>query len=214
MTPAELQAVSALKAHERDFREVLRKYRTRKSELEAEVLRVRGKADESVRRLLTHQRHELVDAVADALQLLGFKVEKIDETLAESSAKLEDLRVYAPDDSWEALCEVRGYTRGAQLNDLLRVTRFVSRFALEQRRPPASTWYIVNQFLDQDPDTRRPPLAGHPEEVRTFAEGGGLVIDTRELFKLWRAVAEGSASPEDARRKLMIASGTFVMQVA
>jgi hypothetical protein len=42
-----------------------------------------------------------------------------------------------------------------------------------------------------------------------FAEGGGLIIDTRELFLLSQRVADGALSPETAREMLLNATGVF-----
>jgi hypothetical protein len=74
---------------------------------------------------------------------------------------------------------------------------------------PTSCWYIVNQFFSTDPDLRHPPLEDRQEVVGLFEQIGGLVIDTRELFQLVRAVDASRMTPADARRKLRSSTGIF-----
>ena len=47
------------------------------------------------------------------------------------------------------------------------------------------------------------------EDVALFAEANGLVIDTRDLFRLSRAVTDGVVRPESAREMLKTTSGVF-----
>jgi hypothetical protein len=111
---------------------------------------------------------------------------------------------------WLALVEVRGYLRGAQAKDLLRIERFVQRYQRENRgEAPSARWYIVNQFLGTDPSARPDPLASNPEEVAIFAEAGGLVIDTRTLFGAVQQVRAGHVEGGDARAQLLAATGVL-----
>jgi hypothetical protein len=76
---------------------------------------------------------------------------------------------------------------------------------------PTTRWYVVNQFLNTDPDTRRRPLAGSEDDLAVFAEDGGLVIDTRDLFLLARRVDDGEMSTSAARLLLRRAAGVLHM---
>ena len=102
---------------------------------------------------------------------------------------------------------IRGYKRGAQLNDLMRIGRFVTRYLQETSKLPNSAWYVVNQYIEQDPDARPSSLSSNPREVETFKEDNGLIIDTRLLFRMQMKVRSGEIQPQDARAKLINATG-------
>jgi hypothetical protein len=121
----------------------------------------------------------------------------------------EDLRVGLRGSEWCAIVEVRGYKGGAQVNDLMRIERFATRYAADVGKPPDSRWYIVNQFVGRDPDQRPPMLESNPVELADFAEAGGLVADTTEIFRLARDVESGVLTQESARRALLDCRGRF-----
>jgi hypothetical protein len=145
----------------------------------------------------------LVAEVIATASELGFRVVDVDEEISKEGDRREDLRIIDPDDAeWTALAEVRGYTKGAQLNDLLRLARFVSRYIRDESREPDAVWYVVNHFLGMNPSLRPAPLESNVAEVETFGEGGGLVIDTRDLFRLRMRVRRGETTPAEARALL------------
>ena len=168
-------------------------------------------ADAGPRRLLAAQGSKLVDAVIDALTTLGYEVENADDADADKGTpKVEDLRVSDPDASeWTNITEVRGYTGGAKASDLQRLGRFAVLYLQRTGALPASRWYVVNQFLNTDPDARRPPLAGGEDDLAVFAEDGGLVIDTRDLFHLAQRVESDTTSPAAARALLHHSTGVL-----
>ncbi|MFI5541569.1 hypothetical protein ACIA5H_34820 [Nocardia sp. NPDC051900] len=51
---------------------------------------------------------------------------------------------------------VLGYTSGGKPGDLQKIERFASLYALDNQKLPSGKWYIVNQFRERDPSTRRP----------------------------------------------------------
>lgn len=55
---------------------------------------------------------------------------------------------------------------------------------------PNASWYIANGFRGDDPTTRAHPYAGREDALDVVEELDGLVIDTRALFDLVRAVRE------------------------
>ena len=168
-TPAEQKALDALRDLSGRRAQVLLDLDREESILRENVAEARVAADASERRLLTAQGDELVESVKDALTEIGFQVADVDELRASPGDYLEDLRVTDPEqDDWIALVEVRGYTKGAQLNDLLRIGRFVTRYIVDHGHPPTATWYIVNHFCKTDPSTRTIPLQGNAQEVATF----------------------------------------------
>jgi hypothetical protein len=172
----------------------------------------REAADQAERQLITAQGPELVNAVIAALRAFGLTVHDMDEIWPDND-KREDLRVATPDDpDWEALVEVRGYTSGAKVSDLLRIQgRFVPRYIVEKGKSPTSSWYIANQFLKEDPVTRPPILQTNPEEVREFGTASGLCIDTRDLLRLWLGVQSGKVAPVDVRRLLTSSRGRLAV---
>ncbi|MBV9823824.1 MAG: hypothetical protein JO144_16460, partial [Actinobacteria bacterium] len=150
-----------------------------------------------------------VAAVAEVLTELGFAVAKSDDAAAKGD-KLEDLQVrLSPEGEEVGLVEVRAYAGGAQLNDLLRVSRFVERFVQATGKFPARRWYIANQFFRQGPAERGRPLASNRLEVATFGEAGGLVIATQDLLELYLRVERGELAADDARALLWNSTGYF-----
>ena len=209
MTLEERQTQEARVNETTGFEELQRTHKVRMVTLDGAAENFRRAADEGPRRLLTEQGDELVDAVTVALEEIGFEVRQMDREIQNRAAKLEDLQVTVPNVEWEALAEVRGYGSGAKTNDLIRLERFVTHFVLRMGRRPGAVWYIVNQFIRTDPDTRQRPLSGASEDIQTFAEGGGLVIDTKDLFLLWNAVSSNTLSASDAISMLRESSVVF-----
>jgi hypothetical protein len=129
---------------------------------------------------------------------------------AKAGDRREDLRVATSDKpGWTALVEVRGYKRGAQVNDLQRIGRFRRRYLQETGRDSDRVWYIVNQFLKDDPAGRSAVFQFNEPDLATFAEDDGLVIDTVQLFSISRAVQLQEIDSALARNSLINATGRF-----
>jgi hypothetical protein len=173
---------------------------------------LRRKADMSTRLLLTGGDDPLVDAVADALSELGFQVDNVDKALAPGQARKEDLRV--KDGEWIALCEVKGYTKGAKLGDISKLQNYATLFAVETGSPPSGIWYAVNAYRDSDPTGRPALLPGADEYIEVFAEVGGLAIDTRDLFLLLKAIETGALDRQSARAGLKASVGRYQLPVS
>lgn len=185
-TPKEREIAASLAALEQEKREALAEYDRRLACLEGELCCERACADTGLRRLLTAQDDDLVEQVASSLQDIGFNVRRIDKELDEDSPKREDLRLSVPGDSsgWEAIVEVRGYSRSThKLNDLYRLARFASFFERENGRSPDKRVYIVNGEIEILPTYRQRPLAGCKEDIQEFAADNGLIIWTVELYR-------------------------------
>ncbi|MBW3669793.1 MAG: hypothetical protein KY443_11345 [Actinobacteria bacterium] len=210
MTPEELWALRSLDAAKEQRDRALRTLDAEVAQREAELEAKRAEADRGPRRLLTAQGDDLVQAAVGALTDLGFEVLDMDTVWSEGD-KLEDLRVRLPGGDWTAVVEVRGYAKGAQQRDLLRIGRFVLRYLRELETMPDAAWYLVNQVRSQDPASRPKALASNDPEIAEFSEGEspGLVIDTVELFKLWQAVVHKRVSQEEARTLLTGSAGRF-----
>lgn len=200
---AELANIAATKARlEQELDE--RENRTLREQAEAREAAERGP------RMLVHaQGEDLVDAVFNVLTKLGFEVMKSDDAAAKGD-KLEDLQIRLTSESEEVgLVEVRAYTGGAQLNDLLRIGRFVERYIGTTGSAPNRRWYIANQFVRSGPADRGKPLASNSAEVATFGEADGLVIASQDLLELYLRVEREEMTAEEAKAFLWRSTGYF-----
>jgi hypothetical protein len=187
------------------LRELEQEEETLANQLEAAA----DRANREDRAVLTTRARSLVEVVARFLRELGFEVEDVDEQRPEGDL-LEDLRVRANEDpNWIALVEVRAYGGGARARDFQRIGRFALRFALEHGVPPAARWYIVSQFVGQDPAIRPSPFSTNQEDLSTFAGDDGLVVDTSALFQLVMSVRSGQLDAQAARALLISQRGAF-----
>jgi hypothetical protein len=207
-TPAENRAAGELDKLNAQRAAILADLDRRQVQLDAELTEAKLAAEANERRLLTAQSDDLLNAVAECLSDLGFDVIKMDEV--HTDERLEDLRVTPPGQGWTALAEIKGYGGGGKSNDLLKFGRYWIRYPKEGGKEPDAGWYIVNQFLKDDPGTRRPILSGNEAALSIFeADYHGLVIDTADLFRLWMAAKDGRLPAEEARSRLVQATGRF-----
>lgn len=138
------------------------------------------------RRLLTAQGDELVAEVIYAFQEFGYVVQNVDEILAPESPRREDLRLTDPDlGDWEAIVEVRGYTRSAgKIADLSRLARFANLYYAEKNNIPNKRIYVVNGQTELLPSQRQEPFESSNEDIDVFGEQDGIVISTIDLFRV------------------------------
>ena len=198
---------------ERERVAILSDLAKREAEIAAELEVVSAAADQYERGLLTLQNDELVAAVRWALTEIGFDVEDSD-TLARPGDYLQDMVVRDSElPEWVVLGEVKGYTKGAKTEVVAQFTRFAMRYVSEHGREPNALWYLVNQFLGRDPNERQPALHGKDDDVKAFAELGGLVIDTVQLFRLLMAVRRRTITSWAARSGLRDQTGRYVSPV-
>ncbi|WP_194828533.1 hypothetical protein [Nocardia sp. XZ_19_231] len=174
-------------------------------EVEREAL-IRAASQSYQRRLLTEHGDALVAAVTQALTELGFHVVDLDEQLAVGEPRLGDLAV--SDETWTAVTEVKGYTKGAKSNDLMAVAKH-RRIYEKTHGEVQRMWYIANTFRLNSPDSRPPILDGADDHVEDFGGDEGLAIDSRGLFDLLKQVELDLLSPEAARESLKNATGRF-----
>jgi hypothetical protein len=210
-TPAENQLTGQLEQLRASRSEFLARSEAEEQAVLAKLGDAKQAAESHERILLTGARKELVAAVASCLSDLGFKVKDMDEVYPAGDLR-EDLQVRNPDVAgWVALAEVRGYRGGGQIRDLQRLDRFRRRYMRDHGEDVDRAWYVVNQFKEDDPESRPPVLASNEPELMEFADDGGLALDTADLFQLWMAVREGRLDRSDARRQLMEITGRFVL---
>lgn len=173
--------------------------------LVAELTAAESGADAAERKLLTAQGDDLVRAVEQCFRAFGLDVRYMDDKWPVGD-RLEDLRVRVPGRSW-VLVEIRGYKGGAELNDLLRLNRFRSRYVKDEKKMPDANWYVANQFAGQDPASRPEVLHSNSAEIVTFGEDDGLAISTVTLFDMLMDLREGILSEGEAQRLLLDSRG-------
>jgi hypothetical protein len=210
MTQREIAVRADLEALDQERTRLIEKLNLRELELKSAQSTASAVVDRGLRQLLTGQGERLVQAIIDALRQLEFDVEEAREHLPSGTSEVEDLRLLDPQESsWSNITEVRGYPDEAKHSDLQRLAQFAKLFSNRTGSSPSSRWYVVNHFLNTDPDMRQPPFDDRKEDVELFAKVGGLVLDTRELFLLVRAVDAGRMAPAEARRRLRSSTGIF-----
>lgn len=207
-TPSEDDLEDQLEKIRSDRKRALEKFDAAEAALQRqlEAARLKGRRD---RVLLTGSGTDLAQRVQTCLESFGFRVTDADAKGTPGDL-LEDLQIEDPVvDGWVALAEVTGLSKGAKVGDLGRFPRRIKRFSEKEGRIPDALWYIVNQHRGQNPSGRPPALHANQPELEDFAEGGGLVIDTSDLFRLWKAVGKGTLSAKAARETLRSSTGRF-----
>ncbi len=208
MTQSELSAVAEVADRKAVAERVMAEHQAAVAEAEAALVNLRDAVDGSDRLLLTGTGNPLVGIVQQTLEGFGFQVTNVDEQRQASGQDLrEDLRVSERD--WISLCEIKGYTTGGRPSDISKLNRFAALYVQENGQLPSAMWYVVNQFRNTDPTNRKLLLRNQDDDVDVFAGQGGLIIDTRDLFRLNKAVAAGSISPEAVRSMLTGSTGRF-----
>lgn len=212
----EVSISSKIEQYKLDFAKQAKEFNEKLANLESDMQEASSLAEKELRTLLTSQGDTLKQVVKTTLEDFELEVTDVDqekEKDASISDKLEDLRAYlnrGDKDQWTCLIEVRGYKKGAKVNDLLRLSRFTKRYMQETGGiAPGAVWYIVNHDIPLKPSIRKTALKESPSEVKEFGKDKGLVIDTVELFKLRRAVEDGITTKAQARQLLTTSVGTF-----
>ncbi|WP_155854535.1 MULTISPECIES: hypothetical protein [Micrococcaceae] len=205
--PEVSQHISDLQALRQAHQEALTEFQRREQEIQAQLDESTRLADEGTRRILTSDGDELVEAVTAILEDLGFTVRDMDDHHDErTGAKLEDLRVQDPSDAgWLALVEVKGYAKGAKVNDVPQITgRPAVAYTKETGQEPPAVWHVVNAWRGTNPSTRVQAIP-NDDDLRPLTEAGGALIDTRDLYEAWRDVSAGIADAESVRASLRAA---------
>lgn len=175
---------------------------------------IRHQVNIGLRRLLTDQGDILVDEVGEAFKKLGFEVEKIDDSINEGAQKKEDLRIRIIGDTvlWEAIVEVRGYSKsGFQTSDIQKIGRFAGFYLKEKGKYPDKRIYVVNGQIDLQPPFRDKPFASAKTDLETFSEDDGLVIWTVELFQILKKVNE--SNKEAVRNSITNSTGYWSIKI-
>lgn len=183
----EEQILSQILALERKKQQSIFEIDQQIGELSTKLALAKADANEGPRRLITAQDEELMDEVAKTLKNIGFEVTCVDQLLSEKEPKREDLRLKhlgKGSEEWNAIVEVRGYTRsGGKTDDLQRLARFAELYRKETGQTPDKRIYIVNSQLELLPPQRQEPLASVAEDLQIFSESDGILIWSIDLFR-------------------------------
>ena len=115
-------------------------------------------ADAGIRRCIWADGDDLVVAVGDILKSLGFVVCHMDAEQEQGKPKREDLRLTLADcPGWEAIAEVKGYTKGTRTNDSRQIREYRERYIKEKKSSPDLTLWIANT-----PPEHRPLVSARP----------------------------------------------------
>ena len=197
-TPQERVLADRISRIECDLKRLTDEQDHTKQELATEA----EKADSGIRRILWADGDELVAAVEEVFSDLGFAVRNMDAELKQGEPKREDLRLSlqgVPD--WQAIVEVKGYTRGTRTNDARQIRDHREYFIQGEGRAPDLTVWLSNPFRTmEDPSSRPTPdlnLIDHAENV------GAVLVLAPDLYRQWALVAAGTLDSETVARSLI-----------
>ncbi len=167
-------------------------------------LKIKKDTDESYRKLISSQGKDLVEIVCEILKLFGFKVTKMDEQLAPEKPKKEDLRISFTNDTginWEAIVEVRGYSKSTGTTaDIQRLYRFSNQYLKENEKNPDKIIYIINGQIEMPPQQRQTPFESSPDDIEVFGENNGLIISTIVIFNILKLFLSKKILGKDLRK--------------
>ena len=213
MTHHEQLAQTELSKVRDERQQAIARFDQRDAEAHQQLEEAQQEASAGLRRLLTEQGEPLEEAARQALEQLGFaEVVSMDEQ--QTGMKREDLQIRHQDlatgEAWMCLVEVKGTAGGAQSGWLGQSNHQVEVYARRINEWPDARWVIANTERGKDPGARSDLFTNNNAlDVETYGEAGGLVVPTRDLFRLVRDVQAGAVSPEEARRTLMSATGVW-----
>ena len=173
-------------------------------QVEGQLAAASEKADAGMRRALWADGDDLVAAVTDVLTELGFTVRHTDAERQEGEPKREDLRLTLAERSgWEALAEVKGYTRGTRTNDARQIREHRDHYIKEEGKSPDLTLWVANPHRDIDPSSRTPPDSNVGESAANI---GAVHVLATDLYRLWTLVATGRLERTQAVQQLIDAT--------
>ena len=181
----------------------IERFKTRREDLRAELDSELERASSTgIRRVLWADGDDLVAAVKEILSSLGLAVRDMDNERQPGEPKREDLRLTLDDrPEWEAIVEVKGYTRGTRTNDARQIREHRDHYTIEKGRAPDLTLWIVNPYRTEDDPSLRPPLAGNVINTAEIIEA--VVVLASDLYRQWVLVEEGSVEASDVVRQLV-----------
>ena len=196
-TPVE----KAIEARTRAIEDEIQQLEDERVQLESDLAAEGETADAGIRRAIWVEGDDLVDAVSEILQKLGFSVQDMDACRNEDEPRHEDLRLtHTGYPDWEAIVEVKGYVNGIRTNDARQIREHRDHYIREKKRPPDLTLWLANPFRQMEPSSRPAPDKG----VNDAAEIAETVCAlTKDLYRQWVFVTMGSLQASDVVKKLV-----------
>ena len=187
-----------------DATETIERLQAERERLAAELASATETADAGIRRVLWAGGDELVSGVSEILTHLGFVVRDMDSELAPGAPKGEDLRLAIRDrPGWEAIVEVKGYTRGTKTNDARQIREQRDRYIAEICRQPDLTLWVANPHRHSDPSSRPTPDTQVSESAATI---GAVHVLASDLYRQWALVADHRLQASDVVNQLINAT--------
>lgn len=172
--------------------------------IQVELADASEEAYAGIRQCIWADGDDLVAAVGDILDKLGFVVRYMDAERQQSEPKREDLRLTLVDcTGWEAIAEVKGYTKGTRTNDARQIREHRERYIGEKKSSPDLTLWIANTHRGIDPSSRPAPDSNVGEAAENI---GAVHVLTTDLYRLWALVAAGSLEKAQAVQQLIDAA--------
>ena len=180
--------------------------RQQKRELHEAGLDSLGRAaDDGIRQALWGEGTRLVAAVKTILERLGFEVRDMDAETPEGQLKREDLRLTHPArPGWEAISEVKGYSRGTKTSDARQINEYRNRYRDDEGTFPDLTLWIANPYNAINDPSDRPPPDDNVNESAANIET--VHVLTADLYRVWAMVEAGQAVADQLLQELIDAS--------
>ncbi len=215
-TLAETRAAAAVTQLKQELADVTARLQEEIAAAAADLEKAQWHSAATRRRLLTDKGQSLQEATVEAFEELGYRVTDRDqEQSPDAGGKIEDLGVADPDEAAvDPIVEVKGYDAGARAGDVGKMVRHLMR-ARDSGRSPTAIWWVVNHWRSRPPADRGLVLAGEEVVIAEHAaEDVPLVlIDTTTLFRVIRAVDEGTLVPAHVRASLRGAKGRWKVEL-
>ena len=171
----------------------------------AELAAASERADAGKRRCLWADGDDLVEAVGEILEDLGFAVRYMDTETKPGELKREDLRLTMPDhDGWEAIAEVKGYSAGTRTNDARQIREHRDLYLSEEGNAPDLTLWIANTYKSEEDPSSRPGPSNDVGQRATLIEAVHVLV--ADLYRLWVLVQAGSVEQSQALQHLIDAA--------
>ena len=172
--------------------------------LQTELIAAGESGDKGIRRVIWADGDELVAAVSEILVEFGFEVQNMDVGLQPNEPKHEDLRLKLLDrPDWQAIVEIKGYTRGTRTNDARQIRQHREHYIAENGRGPDLTLWLANPYRQMDPSSR-PTLGGNVGEAADNV--GAVHALTADLYQQWILIKTGALEANDVVQDLIGAS--------
>ena len=164
---------------------------------ETELAAASERADAGKRRCLWADGDDLVEAVGEILEELGFAVRYMDAETKPGELKREDLRLTIPDrDGWEAIAEVKGYSAGTRTNDARQIREHRDLYISEKGHAPNLTLWIANTYKSVEDPSSRPAPANDVGQRAALIEA--VHVLAADLYRLSVLVQAGNLEQSQA----------------